>query len=150
MFCSVQFSPFIDWVLEGHEGRFSRNPLPVFSAGCPFEQFRYWQECPLFDVIHPAYPLSTTASPSLQDALKDGLGEAIMACDMSETCKFPSLGGCQKRFLWTHKRAVLAPHPVVGLVLQVGDAEKFPQALGFEGLDPFCSESASRAHVSQP
>ena len=31
----------------------------------------------------------------------------------------------------------LAPHPVVGLVLHVGDAEKFPQALGFESLDPF-------------
>ena len=31
----------------------------------------------------------------------------------------------------------LAPHPVVGLVLQVGDAEKFPQALGLESLDPF-------------
>ena len=28
-------------------------------------------------------------------------------------------------------------HPVVGLVLQVGDAEKFPQTFGFEGLDPF-------------
>ena len=31
----------------------------------------------------------------------------------------------------------LAPHPVVGVVLQVGDAERFPQAFGFEGLDPF-------------
>ena len=31
----------------------------------------------------------------------------------------------------------LAPHPVAGLVVQVGDAEKFPQALGFDGLDPF-------------
>ena len=30
---------------------------------------------------------------------------------------------CQKRFLWAHKAADLAPHPVVGLVLQVGDAE---------------------------
>ena len=27
-----------------------------------------------------------------------------------------------------------APHPVVGLVLQVGDAEKFLQALGPESL----------------
>ena len=43
-----------------------------------------------------------------------------------------------------------APHPVVGLVLQVGDAEKFPQTFGFEGLDPFLSESASRVHVMQP
>ena len=32
--------------------------------------------------------------------------------------------------------ADLAPHSVVGLVLQVGDA-KFPQALGLESLDPF-------------
>ena len=35
----------------------------------------------------------------------------------------------------------LAPHPVVGLVLQVGDAKKFPQALGFQSLDPFLKVS---------
>ena len=34
----------------------------------------------------------------------------------------------------TRKLIGLAPHPVVGLVLQTGDAEKFPQALGFECL----------------
>ena len=28
-------------------------------------------------------------------------------------------------------------HPVVALVLQVGDVEKFPQAVGCESLDPF-------------
>ena len=39
--------------------------------------------------------------------------------------------------MWTHKEADHAPHPVVGLVLQAGDVEKFPQALGFESLDPF-------------
>ena len=33
--------------------------------------------------------------------------------------------------------ADLAPHPVVGFVFRVRDAEKFPQALGFESLDPF-------------
>ena len=31
-----------------------------------------------------------------------------------------------------HKELDLAPHPVVGLVLQVGDAENFPQALDLE------------------
>ena len=36
-----------------------------------------------------------------------------------------------------HKDVDRAPHPVVGLVLQVGDAEKCPQAPGFENLDPF-------------
>ena len=59
-----------------------------------------------------------------------------MACDMSEPCKFPSPNNCQKKFPWTHKEVDLAPNTVVGLVLQVGDAEKFPQVLGFESLDP--------------
>ena len=43
-----------------------------------------------------------------------------MVCDMPEPCKFPFLDTCLKRFLWTHKEVDLAPHPVVGLVLQVG------------------------------
>ena len=33
----------------------------------------------LFGVVHPAFPLPTTASPTLQDALKDGSGEAVEA-----------------------------------------------------------------------
>ena len=86
------------------------------------------------------------AMPILRGTLKDGFGEAVVVCDMPEPCEFQSLDSCQKRFLWTHKGVDLAPHPVVGLVLQVGDAEKFPQALGFESLDPFYSESASRVH----
>ena len=60
-----------------------------------------------------------------------------MACDLPELFKFPSLDRCQKRFMWTHKEVDLALQPVVGLVLQVRDAEKFPQALGFESLDLF-------------
>ena len=39
--------------------------------------------------------------------------------------------------MWTHKEVDLTPPPVVGLVLQVGDTEKFPHTLGFESLDPF-------------
>ena len=53
-----------------------------------------------------------------------------------EPCKLPSVDSYHKRFLLTQKKDDLPPHPVVGLVLQVGDAEKFPRALGFEGLDP--------------
>ena len=60
-----------------------------------------------------------------------------MACDMPELCKFPSLDSCQRKFGWTKNRGDFAPHPVVGLVLQVGDAEEFPHALGFESLGPF-------------
>ena len=80
---------------------------------------------------------SSISSENHGVALKDGFGETAMVCDMPEPCKFPSLNSCQKRFLWTHKEMYLVPHPVVGLVLQVGDTEKFPHALGFEGLDPF-------------
>ena len=60
-----------------------------------------------------------------------------MACDMPEPCKFPSLHSCQKRSPRTHKEVDLDPHPVVGLVLQVGDTEKFPHAHDFESLDSF-------------
>ena len=60
----------------------------------------------------------------------------VVACDMPELCKFPSLDSCQKRLLWTHKGVDASPQPVVGLVVQVGDAEKFSQALTSEGLDP--------------
>ena len=44
---------------------------------------------------------------------------------------------CQKRFLWTHKDVDLVPLSAIGLVLQVGDADKFPRALGLESVDPF-------------
>ena len=84
-----------------------------------------------------AFPLPTTVSPTLQSALKYGFEEAVFVCDMPNRCKSPSHDSCQNRFLWTHKGVDLAPHPVVGLVLHVGDAEtKFPQALGFKSLDP--------------
>ena len=75
------------------------------------------------------------ASATLHSVLKDG--EAVVACDMPEPCMFLSLGSSLKRFLWTHKESDLAQHPVIGLVLQVGDVEKFPQAFGFENIDPF-------------
>ena len=73
-----------------HEGRFSGDPLPVFSAGGRREQFWHGQGCPLFDFVHPPFPLSTTAWPTLQGVLKDGFGESVVAIDMPEPCKFPS------------------------------------------------------------
>ena len=53
-----------------------------------------------------------------------GMGlEKILACDIPESNKFPALDSCHKRFLWTHKAVDLTPHPVVGLVFQVGDTK---------------------------
>ena len=89
------FSPLTDWVVEGHDGRVSRDLLPVLSAERRLcGQFWYGQGCPLFDVVHPAFPLPTTVSATLRGALKDGFGEAVVACDMPEPRKFPSLGVC--------------------------------------------------------
>ena len=59
-----------------------------------------------------------------------------MAHDVPEPCKFPSLDSYQK-FLWTHKEVDLAPHPAVGLVLQIGDTVKLPHAHSSEMLDSF-------------
>ena len=50
------------------------------------------QGCPHFDVVHPAFPLTTTAPPTLQGALKDGFGEAAAACDIPEPCMLMALG----------------------------------------------------------
>ena len=61
----------------------------------------------------------------------------LSARNLPELYEFPSFDGCQKRFLSGPTRKVdLAPHPVVGLVLQLGDTEKLPQALGLESLGP--------------
>ena len=35
----------------------------------------------------------------------------------------------------------VVPHRVVGLALQVGDAEKFTRTIGFKSLDPFLKVS---------
>ena len=77
--------------------------------------------------------------------MKDSFGEDV-ACDL-RTMRVSSF---QKRFLWAHKEVDLALHPADGLVLQVGDALKFLQALGPESPDPFCQSqqagSMSRSH----
>ena len=69
---TVQLIPLTSVVIRGHERRFSRDPLPVFSVGGHRERFWHGQSCPLFDVVHPALPLLITALPTLQGALKDG------------------------------------------------------------------------------
>ena len=80
----LQFSsvPWSIWSSEGHEGRLSRDPLPDFSARGPCELL-------LLDVDQ-AFALSTTASPTLQGAQKDGFWEADVECDVPEPCQCPS------------------------------------------------------------
>ena len=53
-----------------------------------------WAGVSTLGFVKPAFSLPTIPSSTLQGALKDGFGEAVMACDMSEPCKFPSLDSC--------------------------------------------------------
>ena len=92
-----------------------------FLQEAPCEQFWHGRGCSLFNVVHPAFPLPIKASPTLQSTMKNGFGEAVMACDTPEPSKFLSLD--------SYREIDLAPHPVVGLVLLEGNVEKFPHAL---------------------
>ena len=57
---------------------------------------------PLFDVVHQAFPLPTTSSsPTLQGALKDGFEDAWLMTRQNHFSEFPSFDSCQKRFLGT-------------------------------------------------
>ena len=71
------------------------------------------------------------------------------ARDVPELCEFPSLDRSQQGFLWTHKVVDLVPHPIVGFVLQVGDAEKFHLALGLESPDPFLQSQQAGSPVAR-
>ena len=56
--------------------------FPVFSVGGHCEQFWHGQGCPLFEVVHPAFPLPTTMAPTLQCAMEKSFGEAVVVCDV--------------------------------------------------------------------
>ena len=69
--------------------------------------------------------------------MKNGFGEADVACDTPEPCKFPSLDSCQKRFLWTHKGVDLAPHPVVKSCAPSRRCGEVPSGIWFRKHGPF-------------
>ena len=115
---SVQFSPLTNWVKGRHDRRFSRDPLPVFSAGGPCKQFWHRQ------IFPPRCPRgwfwigcrSVWHARTMQVSISWQLPEDFSADPQG---------------------SYFAPHPFVGHVFQVGDTEEFPHALGFESLVPF-------------
>ena len=71
--------------MRGHEGRFSRDPLPVFSAGDHCEQCWHGQGCPLFDVVLPAFPLPITVSSTLQRAQGTSFGYCFWLVQLKQS-----------------------------------------------------------------
>ena len=61
------------------------------------ERFWHGQGCPLFDVVHLAFPLPTTTSKATR---KDGFVEVLVARDMPEPCECPSPDTCKKLDSW--------------------------------------------------
>ena len=51
------------------------------SLFCNSHCEQFWKGCPLFDIAFPAFLQPSMGSPTLRGALKDGFGEAVMACD---------------------------------------------------------------------
>ena len=66
-----------------------------FSAGGHCQQFWHGQGRPDFDVVPPAFPPPTTASPTLQDGPEGRFGECVVArgrgMSEPEPCEFLSL-----------------------------------------------------------
>ena len=135
-----------------HEGRFTRDPLPVFSVGGPCEQSWHGHGCLLFDVVHQAFPVPTAKSPTRHCAPEDDLDlskQAVVAYDMSGACSFRLLTVARSGFCESTRKLILL-RTVIGLVLhQIGETEKFPRALDFESLHPLLRVS-KQGPCSQP
>ena len=84
---------------DNYDRWFSRDPLLVVFCRRPLWAVLAWAEMLTLDVVHPAFPLPTTALPTLQGAMKECFEEVVVACDMPESCKFLSLDSCRKSFL---------------------------------------------------
>ena len=119
---------------RGHEEQFSRDPLPVISVEGHCEQFWHGHGCPLFDVVHPAFPLLTTASPTLKGALNQVSFSPLIVARKG------SCGPTRKLISLRTKSLVLCCM-----------WEMWRSLLGHLVLKAWTlfSESASRVHVSQ-
>lgn len=76
----------------GHVGQFSRDPLPLFSAGSHHEHhhehFWHGQGYPLFNAVHPIFAdhgvVHIRCAYGFGFGREDGLGEVVKANDMPE------------------------------------------------------------------
>ena len=90
---SVQFSPRTDWVVSGF-GDLKDDLAEVFIKSFLREAIVSNAGMGRMSTLRrcPSSIFSADHGVALQGVLKDGFGEAVVACDMPEPCKFPSLG----------------------------------------------------------
>ena len=90
----MQFSSHTKWPNRwsgGHEGRFSRNSIAVLSAEDPCEQFCHGQGCPLFGVVHLAFPLRSRRCPPSNVAWRIVLERQSWSVPCPNQARFPLL-----------------------------------------------------------
>ena len=61
----------------------ARSSSSLF-CGRLYKQLWHGQVCLVSDIVHPASPLPSMSSPTLQGALEDGFGETVVARDMPD------------------------------------------------------------------
>ena len=65
----------------GRRGDLRDNSAEIFSQSFLQEvlcnHFWHGQRCPLFDAVHPAFPMPTAPLPTLQGAQKNSFGEVV-------------------------------------------------------------------------
>ena len=149
--CNCDFSS-VPWPIGspgGHEGQFSRDPLPVFSAGGPCVQFWHGQGCPLFDVIHQAFTQPTTAPSTFQGALKDGFERLSWCVTCPNHASFCFSTFARRGSYGLTRKLVFLCTQLLVLCSKQEMQRKFLRHWTLKAWILF-SESASRVHVSQP
>ena len=115
-----KFSPSTNWVVEG---------LRVDSAEMLFQSFRMKLAVLAWAGMSTLWCRPSSISSAVYGVAhhprcpEEWFWKGCCGIWHARTMQFPSLGSCQKRFLWTHKEVDIAPHPVVGLVFQAGSAD---------------------------
>ena len=112
---AVYFSPLTDWFIGRTRGTIRQRSSTSLSCRRPLWAVLAWAAMSNLRCCPSSISSADHGVAHPPRRPKDGFGEAFVACEMPEPCKFPSLNSCEKRFLWTHKEADLAPHPVVVL-----------------------------------
>ena len=141
------FSPLTDWVVEGKWTAIQQRP--VFSVRGHRGQFWEGQGFSLFNFVHQAFPLLTTALPSLQGAPKDGFGQAVLCVACQNHASFHLLAIARRCSCGPTRKLTLPCTRSLILSSKWWMRRSFLRHLVLKP-GSFFSKSASRIHVSQP
>ena len=107
LFSSGQLRLLTDWVLWGTWWTIQQRSSSSHFCRMPSWTVLAWVRCPLFYVVHPAFSLPTTASPTFQGTLKDGFKEAVYVEWHARTMRFSVSGQLPEKISCGPKRKLI-------------------------------------------